>query len=1536
MITDMKKSAKKGLFTTAVALLLVFALIAVSYGSTIGEVVAYGSTYISEVKVFSGNSLKNAIDKCKAAGYNAVGKNINRTEDGDDDDDGIYIVGYKTTEDPEEGITGISMLQMNSGYQDYTYGDVAEQAVEKMGNIPSELEQAVMEFADNYKAGSPAAVSAAKTLNCYSVDEQNNMPLGDYLVSGKCNVDFVKKLLVRSSTAVVTAFCNALVAGVADYNQDKSNWATRLGDTASLREELQDGSNFARLDKIYKSYAVELADSVQKFAESFHEAESRYYANNNKVDVPEVDEKDVTELPEETADELLNCGEIQTEDGDALILYAYDILNNYTLDGTTKLGEYIVSLGDKNLDVIAELRSLYPLVDSLTFGQTAAMRLSGVTFCAIYLVNEAGLTEKADEQINAIIKDIKSETGKTTISVWEGVDQTVYNQKVAVTSAAYRSNSAGQIYGTLTTPDEMDTFLSEAMSKLSIVMSVIGVAYGVTTLVGMTIGYMSAFAIGSVGVSASVWAVCCAGIGSSVMGTLFGALGCAFIVLNYVALVAMVVLLVVIFAKWIWDMFNDRDDEDFTPIPLVMYDVCEKRYVKYDVVKEGNSPSNINGEDAKRWNALYTTKSRLVGEPICSGDVEDLIAVQYGDSKSPIGYSPVTCFGEVTAANLNANTDEDNPNIFMFTKTTVNEINEGEAQTGSLYLSKLLLSSEETETAAKANLTRSGFKIIDINLTPVVDKGYTYLGFTTTTNIEDAITDIRISPRNSADIFMFGNASYTSCGTTPVGDTLYYTSYDTAGVPILADIQVKSSLKDAPEGYEPVNMFCGGNAYNLNMGSEVGDLLAPSTAQDYDHWNDRGSYIFFKPSVTFTEGTEYISGLVAVAGMNMKSGGNSALNYCEELGLTNLDADLTYGWKSNTYYRTMNYEEYVYWKNVNTILCYSTTHNPYRAIYGIRSYTAAPNNSTLSSSMGSMVNGAYAVCDVLYQLPDTCGSKPAVGEMSRGVYQSHSYQFVTECGTSCGMRDVSAIIKICPEDDETVDWKYSGVRGKGLYVLGPTEGGTPLTLNDIVVSDKAETPEGFVSVQDFKNPNRTEPHNLSYNGYGSDYRCEELVPLYIYVRQEAPVEKKYISSISVVTFSLDKMTGGNTDKLDDKTKLSLQKTCNDYCIQSLIQSCTDEIIPANLAVDSKESFYSDCNTKTYRASYIGVTRTDSESKAITGILRYVTNSDNVLSTIQVDGVSYTKAGDKIPDPKGSYYLYYTNSGGSNPGKPITEIEVSSDVFIADAATAMSASSIDIPEKKNGTEVISEAVTASSYGDSKSSTFIHMYYTDDAMYMGAIYIGHGKTKKEAQCNLLSLGCNMCIDMDLNKNTNGEYVYIGYTRYALFGTELKKGVPKYAVRDILLTVGEAPQKNIKVNGLSYKIASDEYTSVKDYAGGKAVSLNIGTGGKQIYLYYSTSKPTGTTEPISRLGASCRDYSLLNTTDWTWENIVDKDGNRVNVNDGAFKTTDDGDHIVDNRIYLYAARCNNDVKQSAAVTAGQISTEFVSYDVYMKGVK
>lgn len=95
------------------------------------------------------------------------------------------------------------------------------------------------------------------------------------------------------------------------------------------------------------------------------------------------------------------------------------------------------------------------------------------------------------------------------------------------------------------------------------------------------------------------------------------------------------------------------------------------RYIKYDAVTmidmndDGKyDPADLNAFDAKRWNALYYTKSYEAGKPLLAD-----FKVSYDNNVAGENYLPVHRFGEEVCYDLNKyNFDSDSANIYLSVK----------------------------------------------------------------------------------------------------------------------------------------------------------------------------------------------------------------------------------------------------------------------------------------------------------------------------------------------------------------------------------------------------------------------------------------------------------------------------------------------------------------------------------------------------------------------------------------------------------------------------------------------------------------------------------------------------------------------------------------------------------------------------------------------------------------------------------------------------------------------------------------------------
>ena len=117
----------------------------------------------------------------------------------------------------------------------------------------------------------------------------------------------------------------------------------------------------------------------------------------------------------------------------------------------------------------------------------------------------------------------------------------------------------------------------------------------------------------------------------------------------------------------------------YDDIPLSMVDMRETvygdRYIKYDVVFEAETnkdgiyeAADLNAFEAKRWNALYYTKSYEAGKPLLA----DEFVLSNSSNKPKDGYTPVHRFGEVVCYDLNKYNFEGDTNIYLSVKQSKN------------------------------------------------------------------------------------------------------------------------------------------------------------------------------------------------------------------------------------------------------------------------------------------------------------------------------------------------------------------------------------------------------------------------------------------------------------------------------------------------------------------------------------------------------------------------------------------------------------------------------------------------------------------------------------------------------------------------------------------------------------------------------------------------------------------------------------------------------------------------------------------------
>ena len=1501
--------------------------------------------YVGEVRLYQGKTVEAATNACKADGFIPVDGNLNEGTGYE-----AVVIGYTTTEDESAAITDVRMMQMTSGFSTVNYEELVERQFPGVASMIEDEYNLIKEFREKVSSGSFNAKTALSYLNLFDIPELG-MKLGDYYISDSLDKSMLKKLFLQTAAVVTTTSYNMLAMGVSDGADD--NWASRVynyKDILDVGSDDEDGVEagkdpFAQLDKDYLSGAEMLVDVAHDFATHYRNGMARLNAAGGDISVLS---------PEGLSDEEMN-----DHGADVLYIVAHDALNQYRFDDETALGDWLVETGSLTLGNKAELRNLYPLVAAMTFGQIVAAQMTGIQTCACYLKDLSGADKEFAESVSKA-KDICREYDQTdAISVWSGVDQKMFEQECAVTGDAQRYTNLKDTAANLVKRNRAIQVLEAISDLTSFGLKIAGGFIAAMELPLLVAGWFETIAL-----------YCCQ---HWTLGFIFCALGRVAFYFGLVSKIALVVVLIIMVVVFLYDLLKPEcDDLTYTSIPTVTMDmiidnnVPEKNgLLRYDLIHSPDGKADLNAYEGKQWNALYSTQNTEAGRRITVADGKAPFIVQKNNAENPAGYKAVKNFNELYSANLNANVRKDSaPAIYLFCASEgeiagtaeVEETAAPQAGTASEsagtqqnYVASVYLSSDNSETIAKNNLTQQGYHVVDVNLSPHVThpdskgikqiKAYAYLGYTTTTNPNAAVTDIRMAKIKSTNqALLYGTVKYTAAGFDSFGNSICYSKDPLAGSPILADdIQVTDSLSERKAGYEPV-AYLAGPAYNFDA------------CEDFDKW-DSSKYVFFSPSEKFTSGTEYISGLYFVSGLNVKEGNHSLTAYAETLGGRLLgDADFTKG-RDYSLPQTGHFSP----ENIKTYLCYTTTFNPKRALYDVQFYAGTPSAkffmTTLTAYTGYMESNyaqtGYGITNVFMQGEKTLArylqyqTDPSKDGRSLLHFEVNNYDdFTVSSGEKLDPRVVDCSDNYVDNVIPGVSWKYVLSQPRLLFGCGYKKGYTPLTPQDLVLTGE-KGPEGYASVQDVKFPYETKPLNLAYFYSEKSSACSTV---YLYINRPAPVRGKYIASIRTGIYVPEK-------KWEELEREANDTLSNETCYIPLVGSSM-EIINQSLARMPGNAWYDRTIRDPYNkdlsvgsidadaeAAYLGVTYTDNPAKAIHGLLR-LEAQDGVKpsETLTVNGAKYTlvecvtsKEPVPITSPNGKqFYLYATfSSGGSSTGDPITEIQVSDKIFEPGMSTMLTVTGGDKEAQKDFYgNVTAPAEYAIPFGDTSESLYYHLKTNATLTGIDSFFVGTGDSEMAAMKDLLTQGATVCLPLNLNAGAPTDaHVYIGYHHYNpdYVNTRRTKYYMESAVKDLYVYVGENPEKRLTIDKRKYTLCSDR-------------DLNYGTGGTPMYLYQSTAlindKDKANASYITAVSAAQFDRVPADIAENKWENLLTTEKQRIDLNAGvlAFDREDASQHLIDARVFVFVHRNDNYVKPEAVITGGYTTETTVFGDVVL----
>ena len=486
-------------------------------------------------------------------------------------------------------------------------------------------------------------------------------------------------------------------------------------------------------------------------------------------------------------------------------------------------------------------------------------------------------------------------------------------------------------------------------------------------------------------------------------------------------------------------------------------------------------------------------------------DDSNIFKVVEGDSNVPNGYAPLRAFGERNAGNFNTYCKKDEVSgIYVFYRTENSmkneapESDESESETKkseSGYLGSLFVATASNESKAKAKITKQTTKyyIYDHNLSP--NAGYaTYIGYTITMDEKKAITDIRIAPYNGNNSVNFGDIQYIYGGTVGVdtgsgdstassqNDAILYTCDEKAGSPSGVDsLHIVNAPDDAEDGWEPIMPFCSGLPYDFNVthvtNGEIGEVSGyllsgyEQGGNNYDltkYWDTHKEvYLYFEPSVKYTGGEKYLSGVYFISGFDayylthISTGKKGSVTKTSDDVKSSFSA-LKDEVKNNRYStlcdtnlaQSVSKRTCTGSSNLQTYIGYTYTYNPKRALYDLVLFQGTPYSSGLPYTVSKLQENKSVINYVASTVYVQQGFEN--GNIYRGISYLNSY--MNNTGNILDSRHNTYIgteENYVKKNSNIVEYGTSklAVPTVGLYASGYVSGKEPLRMRDVIIND---------------------------------------------------------------------------------------------------------------------------------------------------------------------------------------------------------------------------------------------------------------------------------------------------------------------------------------------------------------------------------------------------------------------------------------------------------------------------------------------------
>ncbi len=643
----MKKTFKK---IIAVVLALVI--------GTLVSVQAFAATsvkkYISEVTICYASSAEEAARKLKEKGFTLADKtDLNSTLD-----KGTYI-GYKLTDNADEAITDLAVMNMSGDYSYTDYETMVERNREKVDTWVNGIISIIKEYRVNYEDGIDTAIQVHDYLNKITEDVSGK-GMGDFLL--ECSIDNTKHdeltdVFMKGNSALIASVEQAL-ALVCDSSD--STWITRLEGMSYDDIENKYLLAYKTINKAENAMTADYGDTASEILKVWDDLYSVLRDIETKMEVKD-NELEYYVMDEEYSD----ADEAETADAFTDLIAASDIALYDRLAEAEYDGSTLLEFFNRPSDEVEEYE-VYPLCEALSEGQKAQISMSGLRQLILSAIVDKDETDKT------YLEDLKNYIGDLEeISIYDGVDLDIYEKGVALTSDAtkHESSSTDHWYNAFLNPDNnSERWGAYVMFYILPTVVMTAVLYSILHLSNVA----HSVAIKALNASKGIIEKSTTGAiryifndpienlsNSSIIEMAFKSLfqqrsgeSMALSLAKSTCFILVLILLVVDIVMLIDTIKAEMEDLEYEDIPHHILDATSARagidYVMYKVARTTDGQAaDLNGYCSDEgWLVLYYTKDTTAGTPITS------LSVKNGNNSTPSNCKNVHLFGLKDAVNI--------------------------------------------------------------------------------------------------------------------------------------------------------------------------------------------------------------------------------------------------------------------------------------------------------------------------------------------------------------------------------------------------------------------------------------------------------------------------------------------------------------------------------------------------------------------------------------------------------------------------------------------------------------------------------------------------------------------------------------------------------------------------------------------------------------------------------------------------------------------------------------------------------------------